>query len=191
LGTGSRGTKHRSVRHAKSASTAKSGEDADEELDMIGVIEQFVDELVLKLLLDSSVEAEPQLDIDDGRNAVEGMDHEESEGAAPFPLDEEVSEERVPNRCPSNSRREFSQRRRGEIRGIARLCECPSMHVSARFVPPPLRSHLAAGHCVNGKSQRLQIRLENDWRTSALFTRNLSRNWTESGFFTTPKTPEF
>jgi hypothetical protein len=41
---------------------AKSGDDADEELDVIGVIYQFVNELVMELLLDS-VEAESQLDI--------------------------------------------------------------------------------------------------------------------------------
>jgi hypothetical protein len=139
LGTGSRGTKYRSVRHAKIASIAKS---ADE--DVLGVIDQFVDDLVIELLLDDSVETESQSDIDDGRDAIEGKDHEESEGAAPVPLDEEDPEERVPNRCPSNSRREFSQRRRGEIRGIAPLCECPSKHVNSRFSPPPFRCHLAA-----------------------------------------------
>jgi hypothetical protein len=68
---------------------AKSGDDADEELDVIGVIDQFVDELVMELLLDDSVEAESQLEIDDGRDAIEGKDHEESDGAAPVPLDED------------------------------------------------------------------------------------------------------
>jgi hypothetical protein len=62
LGTGSRGTKYRSVRHAESASTAKSRDDASEELDVRGAIEKFVDELVLEQLLDDIVEGDPQLD---------------------------------------------------------------------------------------------------------------------------------
>jgi hypothetical protein len=139
---------------------AKSGDDAGEELDVRGAMEQFVDELVLEQLLDNTVEGEPQLDIDDGRDAIEGKDYEESEDTAPVPLDEEVPEERVQNRCPNNSRAEFGQRRRGEIRGIAPLCECASMHVSARFSPPTFRSHLAAGRCVSGNSHRLQNRRE-------------------------------
>jgi hypothetical protein len=58
-----------------------------------------------------------------------------------------------------------------------------SMRVSARFSPPPFRGHLAAGHCVSGKSQRLPNRRENDRRKSAIFARNSSKNWTESGLF--------
>jgi hypothetical protein len=41
------------------------------------VIDQFMDELVMELLLDDSVEAESQLDTDNGRDAIEGKDHEE------------------------------------------------------------------------------------------------------------------
>jgi hypothetical protein len=51
-------------------------EHVDEKLDARGAIEQFMDGHVLELLLHDSVEAEPQLDIDDGRDAIECQDHE-------------------------------------------------------------------------------------------------------------------
>jgi hypothetical protein len=66
---------------------AKSGDDVDDELDVLGAIDQFVDELTMELLLDYSVEAESQSDKDDGRHAIEGKDYKESEGTAPVPLD--------------------------------------------------------------------------------------------------------
>jgi hypothetical protein len=55
----------------------KPGCDADEALDVRDALEQFVDEPMLELLVNDSVEAEPQLDVDDRREAIEGNDHEE------------------------------------------------------------------------------------------------------------------
>jgi hypothetical protein len=153
--------------------------------DVLGVIDQFVDKLVVELLLDDSVETESQSDIDDGRDAIEGKDQEESEGAAPVPLDEEDPEERVQNRCPSNSRREFSQRRRGEIRGIAPLCECPSKHVNSRFSPPPFRCHLAARALPQLIKQATLNWRENILCQNAILARNWKIIWTESGLFET------